>query len=221
MVFKEINEKNLKNGKLISSENLEQKEYVEMYTLYRKLFTEYVIEKLNLQEYDNKIKTSELNFHENSEKEMDAYQYFSSNILKYFYVRNNLYIEKLNEEEKNFLREKNNKKDPNWGNEEKEFIKNTLKKVICKQEKKENPVMVFYGVPSSRFMAPNDSIIIGFRYNEFYNEGLEESAWEELHKNQMQYAQDVASEIVENSKKAMSNDVMFIRYDEFSTIPMI
>ena len=221
MVFKEINEKNLKNGKLISSENLEQKEYIQMYSLYRKLFTEYVIENLNLQEYDNKIKTSELNFHESSEKEMDVYQYFSSDVLKYLYIRNNIYIEKLKDKEKEFLAKKIKEKNFEYGSEEKKFIKNTFKHVICRQEKKDKPVMVFYGVPSRRFMAPNDSIIIGFRYNEFYNDGLNDNEWKELHQNQIQYAQNIVQEITENSKKSELNDVIFIKYDQFSTIPMI
>ena len=57
------------------------------YLMYRKLFTQYIIEKLNLKKYDDEIAESKLNFIEVKEKQMDIYQYFSKDKLKYFYKR--------------------------------------------------------------------------------------------------------------------------------------
>ena len=222
MIFREITENDLKKNKMISTESLENQDYIKMYLLYRKLFTEYIIEKLNLQEYDKKIEQSELNFKANSEEDMDIYQYYSADVLKYIYVRNNIYVEKLNEDEKKYLQEKINNNDYELKESEKDFIKNTYKKVIYKQENKDNTkVYVFYGASSPKFMTENNKLVFGIRYNEFWNSKKDDNAWNELYDKQLVYLQQIVNEIVELSKKNMQEDIRFFKYDKYSTIKRI
>ena len=100
MKFKKLNKKDM--AQFDFSQDINQ----EVYLLYRKLFTEYIIEKTELKKYDEEIKNSNLNFIPVEEEKMDIYQYFSCDILKYFYIRNNLYLEKLDKKDINFLEKK-------------------------------------------------------------------------------------------------------------------
>ena len=78
-----------------------KEDYIIMYKACTNLLIKYLKYSFNLDEYeksmmDNKIKPIE-------ETEMDIYQYLSSNELKYFYIRNYLNIELLDNNDKELL----------------------------------------------------------------------------------------------------------------------
>lgn len=221
MKFKQVIEEDMKNIYLIS--NLKQmteddkKKYLLKYSVYRKLFTEYIMQKLNLKKYDEEITNSGLDFIPNKEQDMDIYQYFSSEELKYFYIRNNIYIEKLEKEEEDLLQEKIENKNYDLDEKSKKMIEQTYKKVILEDVLRNGKKCITnYGPDSSSFMAPNDAIIIGIRYDEFLENGLSDKEWDELHDKQLLYIVELRNKMQENLKQEIQIPIAILKYNEFS-----
>ena len=202
---------NERNGMQIDSE------YMNIYFLYRKLFTQYIIEILNLIKYDKQIVNNKIKFPIVNQKNMDIYQYFSSDILKYFYIRNNIYIKKLNEDEIKFL--KNIKFNDNkvLNSEEKEFIENTYAKVIFEDVLGNGEKCItFFGPNSRNFWAKNNSLVIGIRYDEFTDNGLSDDEWDILHEKQIEFLNKLIDKMIVEYNKKLKIPVSIIRYNEFS-----
>ena len=216
MDFKKLTKEQLKKN-IRMNNNITN---LELYNLYRKLLTEYIIKKLSLQEYDEKFSNSELNFIPITEKEMDAYQYFSSNILKYFYIRNDIYINKLEKEELEMLQDRVNNGNDELDEKAIEMIMHTYKKVITKDKLKKGEKMsiVFYGPKSNKFMAKEGNIVLGFRYNEYFNKNLTDEEYKKLYIKQQEFLYSIIDEIYKGLEK--EDEVTIIKYDEFSIIPI-
>lgn len=170
----------------------EKREYLILLSVYMNIFIQYLCYKFNLKYYDNLLNNSDYNFIPINENNMDIYQKFSKKYLKYFYVRNNIYIEKLNENDLEFLREiafKSNKKN----NEEiVNFIERTFKKVIFEDALRDGSrCMVFFGENSQYYSSVNDSIVIGVKYDEFNLNGLSDIEWDELHDKQYEFMDSI------------------------------
>lgn len=196
----------------------EEKEvYNKQYNKYRRIFTKYIIEELNLKKYDDEINNSELNFNPISDIDMDIYQYFSSEFLKFFYLRNNIYIEKLTNEEKSFLEGIGNIKNKELDEQTREFIKQTYKKVIFEDIKgdKKN-YFTFYGPNSKNYMASNDSLIIGIRYDEFNLCGLDDKKWDEFHLKQIDFLSELFYRFVIENKNKLDVPIIILQYNRFS-----
>ena len=227
MKFKQINENQLKSvypnkitDKLEKMSKQEKENYLLKYFSYRKLFTEYMIKKLDLKKYDDELAESKLNFKPNSEKDMDIYQYFSSEELKYFYIRNNIYIERLNEEETKFL---TNKIDDNCelDLETEKFIEDTYEKVIFEDVLGNGELCeINYGPDGISFMAGNDAIVVGVRYEEFNTNGLNDKEWSELHYNQLLFLGKTIDKINVSVLDMFKVPVNIIKYNEFSVEKM-
>ena len=196
--------------------NITKDEYTGLYSIYRKLFTEYMIEKLNLKEYDERIKSSGLNFCANKEKDMDLYQYFSSEYLDYFYLRNNLYVERLNDKELNFLRRKLELDNYDLDDESRLMIEKTYQKVIFEDVLGNGEECTTFFGPSSGYMAKNNGVVIGVRYDEFARNGLTDDKWDELHNRQKNFLTQLIGEMKENIEKNISGPIYIFRYNEFS-----
>lgn len=185
--------------------------------LYRRWFSEYIVKKLELEKYDEKIERSNLNFRRNTEDKMDIYQYFMKERLKYFYIRNNLYEDRLSKEEKEFLKQRTDEKKYNLDKQAEEFIEKTYKKVIFEDilnngEKCEVP----YGPTSSGFFAPNDAVVIGLNYDEFYREGLDGKTWKEQNLKQREFLRNLIKQMEQKFMRKLDSDVRIIKYNKFS-----
>ena len=155
-----------------------------------------------------------------AEEKMDIYQYFSTDELKYFYIRNNIYVEKLNEDERNFFENKLKSKNLELDLETEKMMEETYKKVILEDlTKKHDKYKVLFGPDSKSFFANNDSIVIGFRYDEFNNDGLDDDAWFDRFLKQKQLLNSTINEMNEKFKEKISNEVTIIRYNDASVIP--
>lgn len=196
--------------------NMSVDEYAKLYSLYRKLFVKFMIKKLNLKNYDERIKDSGLNFCVTKKETMDVYQSYSSEYLDYFYLRNNIYIEKLDYNEINFLREKFNSNNFDLDEESKNMIENSYKKVIFEDALKNGKECITFWGSSSYYMAENNSLIIGIRYNEFSKNGLTDYEWDELHTRQKKFLDALTKEMKENFKKIINIPLYIFKYNEFS-----
>lgn len=194
-----------------------RKEYINLYNLYRKLFTEYIIKKIKLDKYDNEVKESVLKFYEVPKEEMDVYQYFSSEELKYFYIRNNIYIERLTDEELKFLKNKIEKDNYDLDSDTRDIIENTYQKVIYEGNiEDDKKYITLYGPNNRSYLAPSDSIVIGFRYDEFFEDGLEDEIWRIRHLKQVEYLDKIFSELKEENSNFFKEDIKIFKYSQFS-----
>ena len=227
MRFNRLYEEDLKtiypNCTNISLDNMpenQKKKYLLLYNMYRKLFTVYIMQKLKLKNYDKKIEKSELGFTANKKQDMDIYQYFSSDILKYFYIRNNIYIEKLNKKEIDFLEKKIQSKNYELDDETMQIIESSYRRVIFEDVLKNGELCkTLYGPNSSNFFADNNAIIIGVRYDEFAENKLNDDEWDELHQQQVEFLESLITRMNKNLNSNSAVPIEILEYSEFSIIP--
>jgi len=223
MRFRNLNEENLKTIypntgiKLQELVQEEKKEYIEQYNIYRSLFVEFIIEKLDLKNYDEELEKSELRYLSSNIENMDLYQYFSSDELKFFYIRNNMYIEKLTEEERNWLNERIKNKNYELDNEAKEFIEDTYEKVIFEDVLRDgSKCITLFGPDSSNYLAKNDAIVIGINYDEFNLNGLNDDEWSELYFKQSANLYSIIEKMRSEMKNKIDIPVEVLKYNMFS-----
>lgn len=74
----------------------------------------------------------------------------------------------------------------------------------------------FYGSDSDSFLARNEAIVIGMRYDEFYENGLSDSEWDKLHDKQLLYLYSFLNKM--NVQLANNSDtpISVLKYNEFS-----
>ena len=151
---------------------------------------------------------------------MDIYQYFSSDILKYFYIRNNIYIEKLNKKEIDFLEKKIQSKNYELDDETMQIIESSYRRVIFEDVLKNGELCkTLYGPNSSNFFADNNAIIIGVRYDEFAENKLNDDEWDELHQQQVEFLESLITRMNKNLNSNSAVPIEILEYSEFSIIP--
>lgn len=184
--------------------------YLKLYSLYNELLYCFLIKKLELKKYDDMISNSFVDFTKVEEKDMDIYQYLSSNYLRFLYIRNNIYIERLTSEEINKLLSFFN----NYNSEEVlDFINNTYKKVMF--ESPDGTTM--YGPDNLRFIKPSNSIMIGIRHNAFYiRENEDENIWENKYEEKERYLDLFIPELERQLSNKGLGKVFVIEYNDFS-----
>ena len=144
--------------------NLSQEDktiYLDRLSKYYSLFIQYLNSKMNLEKIDKELANSEMNFTSVKKEDMDLYQYLSSESLNYLYLRSNIYIERLNDEGLAFL---DNASDV-LNDETTYFIENTYP-ILISEVLEHGEVPINYGpAGNEQFFAPNENIIIGFRFD--------------------------------------------------------
>ncbi len=164
--------------------NESKQEYIKLYLLYYDLLYKYLIPKLNLKQYDNMLLNSDNVFYQVPFDNMDLYQRLSSNYLKYFYLRNNIYIERLTKEELGFLKKKLLANNNELDQETITFIENTYQKVML--ENTEDVFDINYGPEGYNFYEPSNNIIIGVRFGNYYKDSTEtESEWNKKYNDKL------------------------------------
>jgi len=224
VVFKKIKEEELKttfpSTRMINSEEMSEQQkndYISMYNLYRKLFSEYIMGKLELKKYDDELTNSSLNFKCVDEEKMDVYQYCTSDELKYLYIRNNIHIERLSDQEKNFLINRLRDIKDELDEEARQLVQSTYQKLIFEDVGKDGKQHItFYGPDSMNYTARNDSLIIGMRYDEFDLNGLDDEAWDELHTKQLMDLREMFYKLVIEQKGKVNVPITILQYNDFS-----
>lgn len=188
--------------------------YIKLYNAYRELFTEYIEKKLELKKYDEKIIKSKLNFHRIQSENMDIYQYFSCEVLKYIYVRNNIHIERLTKEDKIFLELQSGNVKLN--KETITFVERTYEKIIFEDILKSGEIcMIQYGPNSSNFFARNDAVVIGIRYDKFVEQEINNN-WDRSNEKQREFLFELMQEMNKEFKEKLKVPVVVIEYDDLS-----
>lgn len=182
---------------------------------YRYMLTQYLIDKLDLKIIDDSIKQSGLEFLPVSNENMDIYQWFSCEELSYIYLRNNVNIINLSKEEREELYNMIKNDDFKYNEKIAKYIESTYRKVIH-ENLKISPCLINFGPSSLTFMVPNDSLVIGIRYDEFNLNDEPEEAWGERHDKQITYLSNIFGKISNTAKEKLKIACYVIKYDEFS-----
>lgn len=183
-----------------------REKYLKLYSLYNSLLIQYLIKKYNLKLYDQMIQESNRDFKKVDIKDMDIYQYTSSKYLDYLYIRNNIYIERLSNEELLYL---DTLKETLNSNGE-QFIENTYKKVIF------NDGYTMYGPDNSKFLKKSNSIILGLRCKGIELENNDEDTDKFL--IQKQYLKLFIPELSRQLNNRKLDDIEIIEYTNSSII---
>ncbi len=181
--------------------------------VYVKWLICYLNKYINLDGYDKKIKNSELYYVPIKDEKIDYYQEKSRPYLEYFYIRNDVEIDKLSDNEKKFI---DDNKNIEYNEEIEKFIVDTMNKVLFK-EFKEGRVLTTYGSPAKKYLAYNDSIVIGFRFDEYNNDKkLERLVWSQNYFDKLKYLKEIGEEIKRIGKERLNRDITVIIYNEYT-----
>lgn len=173
-----------------------------LYSCYSFLLIDYLCDICKLDEYDSFLSNSENEYLKVEENEQDVYQYFCNKRLNYFYVRNNLFIENLNEEEISFLSDK--AYNYLYDDASKLFVEKTFKKII--ENKSSASDNVFCGNLNSKFLVPKNTLVLGLRY--VYNKNNLSYIYEEIGK---------LTDVLEHSfSNRLNVSTQIIKYDDSS-----
>lgn len=190
--------------------------YLNLSTLYRSLLNEY-IKQLGLGNYEDAVKNSELNFIPIKSSDQDFYQYYNNSNLDYYYVRNNIYIDCLTEKEKEYLQNKLNKHDYSLSDQDIDFVSQTLSKVIKEvHDNTPEPFEVNFGPLSTSFFAPNNALVLGFRYDKFNDNGMDEDIFVDNYEKQRGFCLKLNEQLEIELQNRLPVPVKVIEYDENS-----
>lgn len=193
-----------------SLDNTNQENYLRLYEIYSNLLIQYFIKYYNLKEFDDVLSKDKRNFEKVSTYDMDIYQYLSSEYLNYIYLRNNIYIERLSNEELLYL---SKIKDYSLNKENEEFIRNTYLRVIVESNNK-NAVTMF-GPDNLKFIKRSNWVVFGIRYNRFnLKDRSKEQEWLKQDEEREKFISMLIS-IAKIQFKKINPNTSIIRYNEF------
>ena len=185
-------------------------EYFKLLNNYKKLFENYLKEKLPLQLIDDNMKKSDLKFVPIKEEDMDFYQISSTMGLDYIYLRNNLYIEKLNKEDLELLSTLET-----YDDKAKDFINRTYLTVINPYENDEKRIM-FYGPENGKHLCDSTDVVLGIRYDEFEPNGMSDEEFQKNFLEQLRLIAHVSTLLEIASPNELGSNVKVIQYNELS-----
>lgn len=185
-------------------------EYFKLLNNYKKLFENYLKEKLPLQLIDDNMKKSDLKFVPIKEEDMDFYQISSTMGLDYIYLRNNLYIEKLNKEDLELLSTLET-----YDDKAKDFINRTYLTVINPYENDEKRIM-FYGPENGKHLCDSTDVVLGIRYDEFEPNGMGDEEFQKNFLEQLRLIAQVSTLLEIASPNELGSNVKVIQYNELS-----
>lgn len=192
----------------------EMNNYLAIYNVYNNLLIQFLIKKFHLLEVDRELEKRSDSFPEVPSSEKDFYQHLSEGYLKYFYLRNNIYVERLTKEQLNYLFSIYQSGNFDLTPQNEQFISDTYLKIIL-ENPDEKGVNINYGPDNLKYYKPSNSIIIGVRYNQFNNILNDEHTFDSFASSEGQIS--ILSNFLEYKVK-QETDIPFsvIKYDDYS-----
>ena len=137
-----------------------------LYEYYGKYLLLYLDKKLGLSRREQEIKDSALQMKPVKESDKDAYQSLSP--LEFFFVRNNLKIERLPEQFIELLKRRVFQQKEELDEKTEQMIELTYRDVIRNEKYKDGTHINYGPTTSTDFFAPNDALVLGFRFDPEY-----------------------------------------------------
>ncbi len=202
------------NKKFVDSLDEESKElYINLYYAYSVLFNQYINVLLNLKEYDNELK----DLNPVKDENMDIYQYLSKDSLKYIYIRNNIYVERLSDEEKEFLMKCISDINEMPSVDVYNFIKNTYRKVIFENINNDGSICAInFGPLTQRYIFPNDSLILGIRYDKYANSSISDEEFKNKYTSDLFKVTNISKKMSNELKEKLDIPIFVAIYDDYS-----
>ena len=191
-----------------------QDDYLKIYSSYSALLYKYLLKNTSLGKVDQAFVNSDLVFNQVNLSEQDIYQYLSEGYCKYFFLRNKLHINRLNEKEREYLYEKMLSGNETLFSEDEEFVSNTYRKVILEQNIPGENYEVFYGPITSTFLASASALIIGFRYEKYNYPNLSDEEWNKLNTNQGVFIYNMIPNIEKQISSQLGLETKVIQYSD-------
>ena len=94
------------------------------------------------------------------------------------------------------------------------FIATTFKETI--RENKDQKLAYNYGPSSSTYMADDESLILGFRYDEFNLNGMTDDVWDANNDKQWAILEQINPQMEQLLSSKTGMPVKVIQYDEYS-----
>lgn len=191
-----------------------------LYKNYKILLEKFLIDRLPLLEYDNKIYNSGLFFTPVKKEDMDIYQLLSTMNLRYFYLRNILNVDKLSFDDINYVVNLSNGEIVNFDDKLFEFVNRTYKDVLnSNRENNDNIHMVCYGTDRDYYWHDSKDLIFGFRYDKYADNGLgHDKEWLNNSFEQYKLISICLGELNKECSKRLELNVYFLNYDDVSVI---
>ncbi len=185
--------------------------YLSIYALYMDLFNQYIIKNTHIKDYDDIVSNDDLGYQVVADENKDIYQQFSDNFLQYFYIRNNLYLERLSNDDINLLKEKIIDENFELDEATEELVSRTFRSVIFENINGdvEHTFLTNFGPEDRKFFAYNHSLVIGVRFLMDYDD-LEN--YFTLENNLVELCQKVENSLMES----LNMDVKVIQYNDYS-----
>ena len=161
--------------------------------MYKEQFEKYLLSKVNLVEYDNSITNSNLDFGLcNNYKLPSNLDEFLN--LKYIYILNKFYIEKLSKEELNIL--------VNGNEQDKEqLINNTYKKILLYGDDPNKKVKINYNnTDIYEDYSNNDELVIGIFYGSNNNKYNTEEDYLDNYNKKKEFMKELSQRLKEEIK---------------------
>lgn len=189
--------------------------YMILYNTYNTLLIQFLIKKFYLLNVDKELEKKKDIFPEVPDENKDLYQLSASRYLKYFYLRNNIYIERLSQDDINYLYQIYKNNDFILNDEKKQFIDKTYLNIILDNPNSNN-ISINYGPDNSKYIRPSNAIIIGVRYNQFSKLPNNDSVYN-TYANAESQLQVLTNFLEYKIKRDYNIPFYVIQYDEFST----
>ena len=137
--------------------------------------------------------------------------------LSFFYLRNELYLEKLSPADIDVLLGLTPKDVMNPKSETLRIIERTWKTVIDFSVEPGIKGMSRYGPDSDNYWFESDQLVIGFRHDDFADNGLgEDDAWGKNNNLQIALINTVLAELRNYGKSSMNQTVNAIWYNDYT-----
>ena len=137
--------------------------------------------------------------------------------LKYFYLRNNIYVEKLPKEyiDKIFKLTNNDLISPS--NDIIKIVESTFKDAIDVNVEKDVTCMSCYGPDNERFWFPSNELISGFRHDDFGDNGLgKEEEWAENNNKQIMFINAISDGLKKLATDTLKMPVNVVWYNRYT-----
>ena len=186
--------------------------FIKLYTNYRILFDKYLMNKLSLKKYDDEMSNSKLIFIPIAKEYQSNEQLFSTMGLKYIYLLNPLYLEKLSPDYINFFLNLTDEDLRNPSSEIYDAIEKTFKTVI--DSSYDDITLTSYD--NNNYILSTKDIVIGVIYDEDADIGLgEDEEWFENFTQKNRYFNDLLPMLSKNASETLGVETHFIRLNGY------
>ena len=208
----EVSDMNLLISKGLYDNNDYTDKFYRLYMNYHILLDKYLVRKYSLIKYDKAFDESGLRFIPVEEENMDYYQYISQMDLNYIYLRNNIYVEKLSDEDIDKILSLNDNFLEYPREETFELIERTYKDVIDVNNDHSNS-LARYGPDNDNYWFPSNELVIGFRHDDFADNGLGDGEmWANNNEKQIIFI----NMFLDNINKETRGEVNFVWYNDYT-----